>query len=90
MTRPLAVAAARGILEAAAIAAIGAAYLWLGSADLGDSWAHWAPVGMLVLRTLEGWADENIDTTKERGTLGRTLAGTTVRKRGEQLHAEDA
>ena len=78
MTRPIAVALARAILEAAVLAAIVAVYVWLSTADLGDSWTHWTPLALLGLRTVEGWADEQIDPSKARGTLGRTLAGTTA------------
>lgn len=67
--RPALVAVLRGVLEAAVLAAIGAAVVALGDLELGAG-ATWAPVAVLVLRTLEGVADERIDPTRQRAPLG--------------------
>ena len=78
MTRPALVALTRAIIEAIVLAIIGVLIVALTEVDSGQL-APWAPIGVLALRQLEGLADERIDPSKARGTLGRTLAGTTAR-----------
>lgn len=81
MNRPTVVALVRGILEAAALAAVFALYQGVAGGDLPLS-AELTPLALLGLRTLEGVLDSRIDPSKERGKLGRAIAGTTVEKRG--------
>lgn len=70
-TRPAVVAMLRGLIEAALLAAVAGLIVWLSSTDLGDlAWA--AAPGVLVLRAAEGWIDEHIDPTAQRGPLGGT------------------
>jgi hypothetical protein len=66
---PALVALLRGALEAAALAFLAAVIVWVSSADLG-SLAPWAPIGMLVLRQLEGIIDQHIDPTTQRSLGG--------------------
>lgn len=73
------VALARGIAEAAALAAIGVAITALTDID-GGQLAPWAPIGVLALRQLEGIVDDHIDPTKPRRVVGRALAGTTAKR----------
>lgn len=73
---PWLVALVRGLLEAAVLAVIGAAIVALGEVTAGDL-APWAPVGILALRSLEGIADQRIDPTRQRGTLGGTSVTPT-------------
>lgn len=67
--RPALVALARAALEAAVLAVVGVLIVALGDVSTGDL-APWAPIGVLVLRQLEGLADEYIDPTRQRGPLG--------------------
>jgi hypothetical protein len=62
---PALVALVRGIIEAAALTAIGAVITWASSADLGTL-APWAPIGLLALRQLEGIVDQKIDPSVQR------------------------
>ena len=68
-TRPVVVAFLRGLLEAVVLAVLGFLIVSLSEVDGGEL-APWAPIGLLVLRQLEGLADERIDPTKQRGPLG--------------------
>jgi hypothetical protein len=72
-TRPVVVAAARGVIEAIVLAVIAGAVMFLGSVDLGTL-APYAPAAFLALRVIEGKVDETIDPTRQRGTLGGTPA----------------
>jgi hypothetical protein len=74
-TAPALVGLLRGAAEAAAVAAVGVVVDWLTTADLGD-YAVWAAPAVLVLRTVEGIADQRIDPTKQRGRLGGSNAPT--------------
>lgn len=69
---PWVVAFGRGVAEAAVLAAIGAATSALGDVSAG-ALAPWAPLGLLVLRQLEGVADQRIDPSRQR-LLGGTPA----------------
>jgi len=66
---PWLVALFRGLLEAAVLAAIGAAIVALGEVSAGEL-APWAPLGVLALRQIEGLADQKIDPTRQRAALG--------------------
>ena len=66
---PWTVALLRGVLEAAVLAAIGAAIAAVGDVTAGGL-APYAPIGLLVLRQLEGLADQRIDPTRQRVTGG--------------------
>lgn len=66
---PWLVAFLRGLLEAAVLAAIGAAIVALGEVEAGEL-APWAPIGVLALRQIEGLADQRIDPTRQRAALG--------------------
>lgn len=68
-TRPAVVALLRGVLEAVVLAVIGVLVVALGEIEAGTL-APWAPIGLLILRQLEGLADEKIDPTKQRSPLG--------------------
>lgn len=76
---PRIVAAARGLLEAIVIAALGGVVVWLGEVDAGEL-APFLPGALFVVRWLEGLADERIDPAKPRRRVGRALAGTTARR----------
>lgn len=67
--RPALVALLRGVLEAATLAVLGVLVVWLGDVEAGTL-APYAPIGVLILRQLEGLADERIDPTKQRTPLG--------------------
>lgn len=69
-TSPSVVALVRGVLLAAAAAAIGAAITGLTTADLGDlAWI--GPIAILVLRQLEGIVlDAGRGVPKQEGLLG--------------------
>lgn len=73
---PWVVGLLRGIAEAVALAVLGALIIALGDVDTGDL-APWAPVGLLVLRQLEGIADAKIDPTRQR-VIGGKPAPPTV------------
>lgn len=62
---PRLVAIARGIIEAAVLAAIGAASVELTRVDWGE-YAMLSPVILFVLRWLEGEADQRIDPQQNR------------------------
>lgn len=62
---PLLVAFARGLLEAAAMAAILFAGEYVTGGNLDDGLQMWAPIILLMLRQLEGLADR-IDPAKQR------------------------
>jgi hypothetical protein len=66
---PWVVAFLRGLAEAAVLAVIGAAIVALSEVSAGQL-APVAPIGVLVLRQLEGVADQLIDQTKQRLTGG--------------------
>ena len=68
---PTVVGAARGALEAAAIAAVGVAVVALGEVEAAEL-VPFVPAALLALRTIEGIIDDNIDPTKQRGVLGGT------------------
>lgn len=76
-TKPAVVALIRGVIEAAVIAAIGGAIVWLGSVDLGTL-APLAPIAVLALRAFEGIVDQVIDPTVQRGVLGGAPASVTT------------
>lgn len=66
---PAAVALLRGAAEAAVLAVLGVAIVALGDVHTGQL-APFAPVGLLMLRQLEGLADQRIDPTRQRVTGG--------------------
>jgi len=56
--RPWAVGAARGIVTAAVLAALAAVVEAANAADLPDGAAIWAPIVIVIVRTLEGLVDD--------------------------------
>lgn len=65
---PMVVAAARGILEAAILAALGAAATAL--TDLDGEAALYAPIAIAAVRFIEGVVDNRIDPARHRRLLG--------------------
>lgn len=62
-TPPWLVGLTRGLVEAVVLALLGALTLWLSGKDVPDELKAMAPILLLVIRTLEGLAD-NIDPEK--------------------------
>lgn len=58
-----AVGVARGLLEAIVLAVLAYLVTWLGGGDLPEWLIPWAPAMILILRSLEGLADQ-IDPAK--------------------------
>lgn len=67
---PVVVALLRGILEAILLAAIGVLITALSEVS-GGQLAPYAPVGLVLLRQLEGVVDAMIDPTRQRVVGGR-------------------
>lgn len=65
-TPPWVVGLVRGILEAAVAGGVAYAIFWLDVADLPEDVAVWAPVLVLILRTIEGGLDQ-MDSAKAEG-----------------------
>ncbi len=72
--RPAIVGLVRAILVAAAAAALAVVIQFLEVADLPAELETWVPVGLLVLRTLEGLVDDRRDPTPQAGLLGGRAA----------------
>ncbi len=53
---PTVVGGVRAVVEGALLVTLGALLDWVGALDLANA-APWAPVGVLVIRTLEGALD---------------------------------
>lgn len=66
---PALVATLRGLLEAAVLAVLGAVVVAVGDVTTG-ALAPWAPVALLALRQVEGFIDQRIDPTVQRGLGG--------------------
>ena len=62
---PWLVALLRGLVEAAVLAVLGVLIVALGDVHAGTL-APYAPLGVVLLRQLEGVADQKIDPTKQR------------------------
>ena len=62
---PWVVGLVRGLVEAAVLAALGGLVVWLSSADVPQEVAAWAPALVVLIRTLEGVADQ-IDPSRDR------------------------
>lgn len=84
-TRPRVVGFLRGVTEGAAIGAIGVVAALLTELDLGQ-WNIALPVIMLGARTLEGFVDDRIDPTVQRGRLGGTPAEVRRLEPAEEAH----
>lgn len=65
MVSPLTVSIVRGVAEAVVLALIAALVVALGDVSAG-SLAPYAPIGLLVLRTLEGVVDNKLDPGVKR------------------------
>lgn len=72
---PWVVALLRGVVEAAVLGVLGVLIVWLGDVTAG-ALAAYAPLGVVLLRQLEGLADQKIDPTKQR-VAGGTAANTS-------------
>lgn len=68
---PMVVGIVRGVVEAAVLAGIGALIVALG--DVDGVVAIYAPIGIALLRSLEGLVDHKIDPSKQRTLLGAPL-----------------
>ena len=63
---PVVVAGARGIVEAAVLAGLVALADWLADGSVTSTLGTWAPILVLIVRQLEGIADQLIDPDQNR------------------------
>lgn len=68
-TKPAVVGFLRGVIEGVLIAALGVVVAAVTALDLGE-WNVVLPVVVTLARTVEGWIDQRVDPTKQRGLLG--------------------
>ena len=63
---PVVVAGVRGIVEAAVLAGLVALADWLSDGSVTSQLGMWAPILVLIVRQLEGIADQLIDPDQNR------------------------
>lgn len=68
-TKPAVVGFLRGVIEGVLIAALGVVVAAVTALDLGE-WNVVLPVVVTLARTVEGWIDQHVDPTEQRGLLG--------------------
>ena len=66
---PRLVAAARGVLEAAILAALGAIAYYINGDSLPAQWAPLAPLLWWGIRALEGYVDHKLDPKVDRAPV---------------------